>query len=168
MEFTVKEKPKTQPREYGHTIKVKCFAWLPVRIGDKRIWLESYYATKEWTKSAGTLIYDGMFVKVYADAWVTVERERNENKVKPTKVTQECKESLKKSYPYGDRWTYRIVKRVTMKGAFYIPGQILKIKHFGTFGAFDYKNRWIDYYDVGKELRPTFWVKLWFHITKFF
>lgn len=84
------------------------------------------------------------------------------------RLTQEQIERMIKGLPKEwNVWTYRKVIRVRMKNAFYFKGQILRVKYFSTFGAFDYKNRWVDYYDVGKELKPTFWVKLWFNLTKF-
>lgn len=73
-------------------------------------------------------------------------------------VTNETKERLRKSYPYGDKWTFRIVKSVMMKDAFYKVGDIIKVKYFATFGCYDHKDRWVDYWDLGQEvLQPKNW-----------
>lgn len=82
-------------------------------------------------------------------------------------LTKEQQEKMANGLPKDwNRWTYRRVVRVRMKNAFYFKGQILRIKYFVTFGAFDYKGRWVDYYDVGPEIQLTFWRKLWFNVTK--
>jgi hypothetical protein len=78
------------------------------------------------------------------------------------------KNGFAKSYPFSDRWTYRKVKVIPLpKNTWYHPGQVLKVKYFGTFGCYDYKDRWVDYYHIGKELRPNLWTKFLFFITKF-
>lgn len=83
------------------------------------------------------------------------------------KITKDRKREITKALPKDwDRWTYRRVIRVRAKNAFYFQGQILKIKYFATFGAFDYKDRWVDYYDVGPEIKLNRWRRFWFTITK--
>lgn len=82
-------------------------------------------------------------------------------------LTEEQKEKLIKNLPEDwNKWSYRKVIRRRMKGAFYFRGQILKVKYFNSFGAFDFRNRWIDYYDVGAELKPSFWTRFWFSFFK--
>lgn len=81
-------------------------------------------------------------------------------------ITEEQKNRLIKSLPDDyNKWSYRKVVRVRMKGAFYFKGQILKVKYFVTFGAFDHKNRWVDYYDIGREVTLSRWGKFWFWLT---
>lgn len=67
-------------------------------------------------------------------------------------VTQEQKDGLANSYPYGDKWQKRKVIKVTMKDAWYKIGYIITVKHFATYGAYDEKDRWVDYYDLGPEI----------------
>lgn len=73
-------------------------------------------------------------------------------------VTKEVQARMGRSNPQWDYWTFRKVIRVTMKDAFYKQGDVLKIKWFGTFGCFDHKDRWVDYYDIGEEIpEPKKW-----------
>lgn len=73
-------------------------------------------------------------------------------------VTKETKISLAKSCPFWDHWTFRQVIRVEMKGAWYKVGDVIKVKWFGTYGCFDHKDRWVDYWDIGPEIpKPKNW-----------
>lgn len=73
-------------------------------------------------------------------------------------VTQETKDRLKRCYPPGDRWTFRKVKTVHLASAWYKVGDIIKVKYFATFGCYDYKDRWVDYWDIGPEIpQPSNW-----------
>lgn len=63
-------------------------------------------------------------------------------------VSEETKKSLARSFPYGDKWEKRKVIRVTMKDAWYKVGDIIEVKYFATFGCYDIKDRWVNYYDV--------------------
>lgn len=76
-------------------------------------------------------------------------------------VTAETKERLKKSYPHGDVWSFRLVIRVSSKDAFYKVGDVLKVKYFVTYGCYDHKDRWVDYWDIGKEIpKPDNWKEI--------
>lgn len=75
-------------------------------------------------------------------------------------VTQETKDRLKRSFPTGDRWTFRKIEKIWLKDKqhWYKEGDIVKVKYFATFGAYDYKDRWIDYWDMGPEIpKPENW-----------
>lgn len=73
-------------------------------------------------------------------------------------VTKEIKDWLKKAYPPGEKWTFRPVIRVSRRDAFYKIGDIIKVKYFVTYGCYDHKDRWVDYWDVGQEVpKPANW-----------
>lgn len=67
-------------------------------------------------------------------------------------VTQDVKNTLKKAFPMGDKWEKRKVTRVTMENAWYKVGDIIEVKYFATFGCYDKKDRWVNYYDVSLPL----------------
>lgn len=148
MQFEAKSKEVYKCPEYGTRFKVKKFALFPVTIGNKRIWLESYYAIKEFRKGAGPLVYDGLFVKTFADSWITVDKEVIFKTKKRRKVTEETKNRLAQCFPPGNKWEKRRVERVTMENAWYKKGQIIEVKYFATFGCYDKKDRWVNYYDL--------------------
>lgn len=64
------------------------------------------------------------------------------------KVTKETKDRLLKSYPFSDKWEKRRVLRVSMENAWYAVGDIITVKQFATFGAFDVEDRWVNYWDL--------------------
>lgn len=64
------------------------------------------------------------------------------------KVTEERKRDMIRMYPMGNKWERRKVVRVTMENAWYKVGDIITVKYFMTFGCFDKKDRWVNYYDL--------------------
>lgn len=69
---------------------------------------------------------------------------------------------------HWNKWGYRKVIRVSDPIAWYKKGEIIKVKYFSTFGCYDDKNRWVNYYDVGPELKHVWLHKLLYFISKWF
>jgi len=84
-------------------------------------------------------------------------------------VSQEHKDYCFRTFGGQNPMDYRPVVRTRMKNAWYKKGQILKVEMYGTCGAWDYKGRWVDYYDIGKALKyyPRY-KRILFRITNFF
>lgn len=160
MQFEIKQQTNYSI-QYGHQITRTKFAFLPTRVGKVRIWLESFCVILKWTEGAGRCVYNGTFHQRYEDDWVEIKRFLPEKKCSdPNILSKDRKDAMAKSFPSGDRWTFRKVIRVRSGSAWYKKGDVLKVKHFATFGCFDHKDRWIDYWDVGPEIpEPKNWGK---------
>lgn len=63
-------------------------------------------------------------------------------------VTQETKDWLAKVFPFGDKWERRRVIKLGDPNAWYKVGDIITVKYFATFGAYDINDRWVGYYDL--------------------
>lgn len=63
-------------------------------------------------------------------------------------VTQETKDWMVKVYPWGDKWEKRKIIRTSMPNAWYKIGDIITVKYFASYGCYDQKDRWVNYYDL--------------------
>lgn len=86
-----------------------------------------------------------------------------------TYVSQKQKEYCFNTFGGQTPSEYRPVIRVRLKDAWYKKGQIIKVETYGTCGAWYYRGRWVDYWDVGLPLKYYPWYKrLYFFFTNLF
>lgn len=69
-------------------------------------------------------------------------------------VSEEGKASMKRGWPQGDIWKKRKIVKCSDPTNWYADkiGEIVTVKVFVTFGAYDDKDRYISYYDLSNPI----------------
>lgn len=80
----------------------------------------------------------------------------------------EHRQWAERAFPYGKQARKMIINRASRADAWYkdMIGQAIEIHHFGSYGAWDTKGRWVDYWDVGYPPKPVLVGTTWWEILE--